>query len=142
MPCRKFVSGTLGIFAFVQRKLAIERGSPWKNGYIESFNARLRDELLNGEIARGTDRHRELRALADAKGRLSPPEAKRTICPVAERLVRKGEAVGTDVRESFLWRPPRERPTACFRSPFHPLPSGALSRAWSRSSACRWIIRS
>jgi len=28
----------------------IERGSPWENGYIESFNARLRDELLNGEI--------------------------------------------------------------------------------------------
>src|SRR5262245_7313533 len=50
MPCRKFVSGTLGIGAFVQRKLAIERGSPWENGYIESFNARLRDELLNGEI--------------------------------------------------------------------------------------------
>jgi transposase InsO family protein len=23
---------------------------PWENGYIESFNARLRDELLNGEI--------------------------------------------------------------------------------------------
>jgi putative transposase len=28
----------------------IERGSPWENGYIESFNARLRDELLVGEI--------------------------------------------------------------------------------------------
>src|SRR5262249_29501453 len=28
----------------------IERGSPWENGYIESFNARLRDELLDGEI--------------------------------------------------------------------------------------------
>jgi transposase InsO family protein len=27
-----------------------ERSSPWENGYIESFNARLRDELLNGEI--------------------------------------------------------------------------------------------
>jgi hypothetical protein len=40
-------------------------------------------------------------------------------------------------------RPPRERPTACFCSPlFHPPPSGALSRAWSRSSACRWIVRS
>jgi Integrase core domain len=26
----------------------IEPGSPWENGYIESFNARLRDELLNG----------------------------------------------------------------------------------------------
>src|SRR5690348_9199466 len=25
-------------------------GSPWENGYVESFNARLRDELLNGEI--------------------------------------------------------------------------------------------
>ena len=28
----------------------IERGSPWENGFIESFNARLRDELLNSEI--------------------------------------------------------------------------------------------
>src|SRR5262249_60303958 len=28
----------------------IERGSPWENGYIESFNARPRDELLNGVI--------------------------------------------------------------------------------------------
>ena len=28
----------------------IEPGSPWENGYIESFNARFRDELLNGEI--------------------------------------------------------------------------------------------
>ena len=28
----------------------IERGSPWENGFIVSFNARLRDELLDGEI--------------------------------------------------------------------------------------------
>jgi integrase-like protein len=28
----------------------ITPGSPWENGFIESFNARLRDELLNGEI--------------------------------------------------------------------------------------------
>jgi putative transposase len=28
----------------------IEPGSPWENGYCESFNARLRDELLNGEL--------------------------------------------------------------------------------------------
>jgi transposase InsO family protein len=27
-----------------------ERGSPWENGYCESFNSKLRDELLNGEI--------------------------------------------------------------------------------------------
>ncbi len=32
------------------RTAFIEPGSPWENGYIESFNARLRDELLNGEI--------------------------------------------------------------------------------------------
>lgn len=25
-------------------------GSPWENGFIESFNARLRDELLDGAI--------------------------------------------------------------------------------------------
>ena len=28
----------------------IEPGSPWENGYVESFNGTLRDELLNGEI--------------------------------------------------------------------------------------------
>ena len=30
--------------------LYIEPGSPWENGYVESFHSRLRDELLNGEI--------------------------------------------------------------------------------------------
>jgi putative transposase len=30
--------------------LYIEPGSPWENGYVESFNGKLRDELLNGEI--------------------------------------------------------------------------------------------
>ncbi len=29
---------------------SIAPGSPWENGFIESFNARLRDELLDGEI--------------------------------------------------------------------------------------------
>jgi transposase InsO family protein len=28
----------------------ITPGSPWENGYIESFNGKLRDELLNGGI--------------------------------------------------------------------------------------------
>ena len=32
------------------RPLYIEPGSPWENGYIESFKGKLRDELLNGEI--------------------------------------------------------------------------------------------
>jgi len=30
--------------------LFIEPGSPWENGYIESFNGKLRDELLNREL--------------------------------------------------------------------------------------------
>ncbi len=30
--------------------LYIEPGSPWENGYIESFNGRLRDEVLNREV--------------------------------------------------------------------------------------------
>ena len=30
--------------------LFIAPGSPWENGYVESFNARLRDEFLDGEI--------------------------------------------------------------------------------------------
>ena len=44
----------------------ITPGSPWENGYVESFNARLRDELLRRRnllhVARGSDRHRELAA--------------------------------------------------------------------------------
>ncbi len=32
------------------KTLFIEPGSPWENGYIESFNGKLRDELLDREI--------------------------------------------------------------------------------------------
>lgn len=32
------------------KTLFIDPGSPWENGYIESFNGKLRDEILNGEI--------------------------------------------------------------------------------------------
>jgi len=32
------------------KTLFIEPGSPWENGYVESFNGKLRDELLNGEL--------------------------------------------------------------------------------------------
>lgn len=40
-----------GRIATVGAKTAyIEPGSPWENGYCESFNARFRYELLNGEI--------------------------------------------------------------------------------------------
>ena len=32
------------------KTLFIEPGSPWENGYMESFDSKLRDELLNGEV--------------------------------------------------------------------------------------------
>ncbi len=32
------------------KTLFIATGSPWENGYCESFNGKLRDELLNGEL--------------------------------------------------------------------------------------------
>ena len=32
------------------KTLYIEPGSPWENGYVESFNGKLRDELLDREV--------------------------------------------------------------------------------------------
>jgi putative transposase len=32
------------------KTLFIEPGSPWENGYIESFNGKMRDELLDREV--------------------------------------------------------------------------------------------
>jgi len=31
-------------------KYCVQQSSPWENGYIESFNGKLRDELLNREV--------------------------------------------------------------------------------------------
>jgi transposase InsO family protein len=42
---RKWWLGNLGTGT-----LYIEPGSPWENGYCESFNGKLRDQCLNGEI--------------------------------------------------------------------------------------------
>ena len=48
----EFVAQTLRdwIVAVGAKTAYIEPGSPWENGYVESFNGRLRDELLNGEL--------------------------------------------------------------------------------------------
>ena len=32
------------------KTLFIEPGSPWENGYVESFNGKLRDELLQCKV--------------------------------------------------------------------------------------------
>jgi len=44
------------------KTLYIEPGSPWENGYCESFNSKLRDEFLNPEIFYSIQ---ELRVLAE-----------------------------------------------------------------------------
>ena len=41
---KQWIAGWNGISSF------IEPGSPWQNAYVESFNARLQDELLAGEL--------------------------------------------------------------------------------------------
>jgi putative transposase len=44
------------------KTLYIEPGSPWENGYCESFNSKLRDEFLNPEIFYSI---KQLRVLAE-----------------------------------------------------------------------------
>jgi len=44
------------------KTMYIEPGSPWENGYCESFNSKMRDEFLNGEIFYSIQ---ELRVLAE-----------------------------------------------------------------------------
>jgi hypothetical protein len=54
------------------KTLFIEPGSPWENGYYESFNSKLRDELLAGEqfsAPRGEGDHQ---AMAAANNVLHP----------------------------------------------------------------------
>lgn len=48
----EFIAATLRewIAAVGSQTAYIEPGSPWENGCCESFNSKLRDELLNGEI--------------------------------------------------------------------------------------------
>ena len=41
---RRWITGVRASTAY------IEPGSPWENGYVESFNGKLRDELLNTEV--------------------------------------------------------------------------------------------
>jgi transposase InsO family protein len=68
------------------RTLFIEPGSPWENGYVESFNGKLRDELLNGElfytlkeaqilVEHWRREHNHLRPHSSLGGRPPAPEA-------------------------------------------------------------------
>jgi len=60
----EFVSKAVGKWLEVSgvETLYVALGSPWENGYVESFNSRLRDELLNRELFLHIE---ELRYVAD-----------------------------------------------------------------------------
>lgn len=49
---REFIARAIGSWLGITKvkTLYIEPGSPWENGYIESFNSRVRDELLESEM--------------------------------------------------------------------------------------------
>ena len=65
------------------KTLFIEPGSPWENGYNESFNGRLRDELFNREIFYSLA---EARYLIEAWRQHFHPQ--RTVAPEGSRLGR------------------------------------------------------
>ena len=83
-----------GLHRLGVQTLCIKPGRPWENGYHESFNGKLRDELLNGEmfttlleaqvlIERWRKEYHEFRPHSALGYRLPAPEV---IKPKAETL--------------------------------------------------------
>jgi putative transposase len=78
----------------------IEPGSPWENGYCESFNSKLRDELLNGEVFYSL---REAEVLIEAWRRhyntarphsslgYRPPAPEAIVSPISAAVSRSGD---------------------------------------------------
>jgi putative transposase len=90
--------GRLGV-----ETLFIEPGSPWENGYNESFNGKLRDELLNGEISytlteakvlieRWRQEYNTIRPHSSLGYRPPAPEAWRLMPPASAPLQRAAPA--------------------------------------------------
>ena len=82
----------------------IEPGSPWLNGKVESFNGRLRDELLNGELFesvaeaqrlldRWRDEYNKYRPHSFL-GYLSPTEFVSLVLPEQRRVLREAPRMG------------------------------------------------
>ena len=76
------------------KTLFIQPGSPWENGYNESFNGKLRDELLNGEIFYSL---KEVEILTEQWRReynTTRPHSSLGYRPPAPETIRLKEAVG------------------------------------------------
>ena len=85
------------------KPLFIEPGNPWENGYCESFNGKLRDEGLNGEIFYSL---REVRVVIE-QWRKSPCPASIPLNPfalISEAKLAKSAPVGTPpVAPRWAW---------------------------------------
>jgi transposase InsO family protein len=102
------------IAAVGARTAYIAPGSPWENGYVESFNARLRDELLDGEIFYTL---REAQIVIESWRRhynavrphaslgYKPPAPKRSCLPLQRGRLRHPDQLR---RPRYRWR--RDRP--------------------------------
>ena len=110
----------------------IEPGSPWKNGYCESFNSKLRDELLDGEIFYTLEEARVIienwRRASDASARSCPAfaggRARRThdpfrVCPTIQPGQPRNRKDHSTCGRGLV-KPPRQRralPSSSKRAP-------------------------
>jgi putative transposase len=69
------------------KTLFIEPGSPWENGYIESFNGKLRDELLNLEIFMTLEEAKVLIEQWRREYNQIRPHSARNYCPPAPEAI-------------------------------------------------------
>jgi len=69
------------------KTLFIERGSPWENGYVESFNGKLRDELLNREIFTTLEEAKVLIEQWKREYNQVRPHSAKNYCPPAPEAV-------------------------------------------------------
>jgi putative transposase len=78
------------------RRFYIEPGSPWENGFCESFNGKLRDECLNGEIfyslreatvviEQWRNQYNEIRPHSSLNYRPPAPQTSTTLSPQLDR---------------------------------------------------------
>ncbi|QTI81070.1 IS3 family transposase (plasmid) [Roseomonas marmotae] len=70
----------------------IDPGSPWENGYVESFNGKLRDELLNGEVFNSLAEARVLIEQWRVHYNTARPHSSLGYRPPAPEVIMPGEA--------------------------------------------------
>lgn len=86
------------------KTLYIEPGSPWENGYIESFTGKLRDELLNGEIFYTTTEAKVLIERWRNQYNTARPHSSLGYKPPAPEAIAPSEACSATLRSPLMKR--------------------------------------